>query len=223
MFISLFCIMKVKDLVTNSIYRWMNQKLQTVLMWKTAIVEAINFALNDIYTYEWKERTFMYHKKEINREETKDKTILVELELPIKKVFRLHSLNPHTIPNIPWHNPEEYQIIQSEPTIDVEDLKEYELYFKPGTKWIYLPNNKNTWYILHYVSFFNKVDWEDEIPVPEHFLWALYNLTMTYLYPIDWEYWDNKDANCYNKAQTQLVNLAKTDSFQTQWVRWNIH
>ena len=47
--------MLVKDLVNNSIYRWTNQKLQTVLAWRTAIVSAINFALSDIYTYECKE------------------------------------------------------------------------------------------------------------------------------------------------------------------------
>ena len=51
----------------------------------------------------------------------------------------------------------------------------------------------------------------------------LYNLTMTYLYPINWQYWDNKDANSYQKAMTQLVNLAKTDMFQINSVKGNIH
>jgi hypothetical protein len=46
---------------------------------------------------------------------------------------------------------------------------------------------------------------------------------MTYLYPINWQYWENKDANNYNKAQDQLVNLAKTDAFQLSVVVWNIH
>lgn len=216
--------MKVKDLVTNSIYRGMNQKLQTVLMWKTAIIEAVNFALNDIYTYEGKEWTFMYHKETITRDSTDDKTIYKQLSLPIKKLYRLYSLDPNFKPSLQWHDDEEeYKIIYAEPTIWQEDLKPNELYFKPWTYWLYVPNNKNSWYILHYVSFFNKLDWEDVIPVPDHFLWTLYNLTMTYLYPIDWEYWDNKDVNSYNKAQTQLVNLAKTDAFQMQSVRWNIH
>lgn len=216
--------MKVKDLVTNSIYRWTNQKLQTVLLWKTAIVEAINFALNDIYTYEGKEWTFMYKKEKITWSDTDDKTIMQTLTCPIKKIFRIHSLDPNYKPNFQWHDDEEeYRIVLTEPTIWEEDLHKYEIYFKPWTYWLYVPNNKNAWYIVHYVSFFNKLDWESEIPVPDYFLWTLYNLTMTYLYPIDWEYWDNKDANCYNKAQTQLVNLAKTDAFQMQWVRWNIH
>jgi hypothetical protein len=86
-----------------------------------------------------------------------------------------------------------------------------------------VPNNKNGWYILHWISFYNPVDWEDEIPLPEHFMGCLYNIVMTYLYPINWQYWDNKDANSYNKAMTQLVNLAKTDAFQINSVTWNIH
>ena len=216
--------MKLKDLVTNSIYRWTNQKLQTVLLWKTAIIEAVNFALNDIYTYEGKEWTFMYKKEELNWDETNDKTIFKTLQYPIKKLFRIYSKDRNYKPNTPWHwDTEEYKIVFAEPTVWIEDLHPFELYFKPWTYWLYVPNNKNSWYIVHYVSFFNKIDWEDEIPLPDHFLWTLYNLTMTYLYPIDWEYWDNKDANCYNKAQTQLVNLAKTDAFQMQWVIWNIH
>jgi hypothetical protein len=102
-------------------------------------------------------------------------------------------------------------------------LKDRELYFKPWTKQLYLPNNKNKGYVVHWISFFNPVEWDDEIPLPEHFLWALYNITMTYLYPINGQYWDNKDANSYQKAQAQLVNLAKTDMFQINSVRGNIH
>lgn len=216
--------MFVKDLVNNSIYRGTNQKLQTVLMWRTAIVSAINFALSDIYTYEGKEWTFMYNKTELNWEETDAKTICIELPKPIKKVFILHSKIPTYVekPIPPLPGPQ-YKINVIEPTEWIDDLKPDEIYFKPGDNKIYVPNNKNAGYILHWVSFYNPVDWEDEIPMPEHFMWCLYNLVMTYLYPIDWQYWDNKDANSYNKAMTQLVNLAKTDAFQINSVTWNIH
>jgi hypothetical protein len=96
------------------------------------------------------------------------------------------------------------------------------LYFKPWTTQLYLPNNKKG-YVIHRVSFFNPVDWDSEIPLPDYFLWALYNLTMCYLYPITGQYWDNKETNTYNIVQTQLVNLAKTDAFQLNWVTGNIH
>ena len=224
--------MLVKDLVNNSIYRGTNQKLQTVLTWRTAIVSAINFALDDIYTYEGKEWTFMYDKtivKPTDEVWKKDnKTQVIELDKPIKKIFiveeldkdgKVDLLNKACIP--PFPGPE-WTIKLIEPTVWVEELKEKELYFKPGTKQLYLPNN-DKWYIIHWISFFNPVDWDSEIPVPEHFIACLYNLTMTYLYPINWQYWDNKDANSYNKAMAQLVNLAKTDMFQINSVKGNIH
>lgn len=227
--------MLVKDLVNNSIYRWTNQKLQTVLAWRTAIVSAINFALSDIYTYEGKEWTFMYNKTIIKPGDYKgwnsnNATEIITLDKPIKKIFIVEELDKDTgkvdllkKPAIPPFPGPAWNINLIEPTVWVEDLKEYELYFKPGTKQLYLPNNKNNGYVIHRVGFFNPVDWDDEIPVPDHFLGLLYNLTMTYLYPIDWQYGDNKDANSYNKAQTQLVNLAKTDAFQINSVKGNIH
>lgn len=233
--------MLVKDLVNNNIYRWTNQKLQTVLCWRTAIVWAVNFALNDIYTYEGKEWTFMYNKtivkpdefKNANEELIWDKNALTEaipFDKPIKKIFIVEDLDDKSEkidlamkPAIPPFPGPEWNINVIEPTPWVEDLKPRDLYFKPGTKILYLPNNKNRWYVVHWISFFNPVDWEDEIPLPEHFMACLYNLVMTYLYPINWQYWDNKDANSYNKSMTQLVNLAKTDMFQINSVKGNIH
>ena len=230
--------MLVKDLINNNIYRWTNQKLQTVLMWRTAIIGAINFALSDIYTYEWKEWTFMYDKIVIKpgtniwetcRKEN-DTTEVITLDKPIKKIFIIEELDKNSEKvdenakaSIPPFPGPEWKIKLIEPTVWIEDLKENELYFKPGTNKLYLPNNKNKWYVVHWISFYNPVDWDNEIPVPEHFLACLYNLTMTYLYPINWQYWDNKDANSYQKAMWQLVNLAKTDMFQINSVKGNIH
>ena len=233
--------MKVKDLVNNSIYRGTNQKLQTVLSWQTSIVGSINFALDDIYTYEGKERTFMYNKTIVrpdtfvnsNNQLVWNKDALTEvipLDKPIKKIFIVEELDSKNErvdllrkPSIPPFPGPEWAIKLIEPTPWTEDLKENELYFKPGTNQLYLPNNHNRWYVIHWISFFNPVNWEDEIPLPEHFMACLYNLVMTYLYPINWQYGDNKDANSYNKAQTQLVNLAKTDMFQINSVKGNIH
>ena len=227
--------MLVKDLVNNSIYRWTNQKLQTVLCGRTSIVAAINFSLSDIYTYEGKEWTFMYNKTIVKPGETEDwkekaDTQVLTLDKPIKKIFTIEDLDSKSEkvdnamkPAIPPFPGPEWKIQLIEPTVGVEDLKDRELYFKPGTKQLYLPNNKNRGYVIHWISFFNPVEWDDEIPLPEHFLWTLYNITMTYLYPINGQYWDNKDANSYQKAQAQLVNLAKTDMFQINSVRGNIH
>ena len=220
--------MLVKELVNDSIYKGTNQKIQTVLLWKTAIVKAINYALADIYTYEGKEWTFMYNKTLLERDPTDDKTIIIDLDKPIKKLVTLKHLKNWTNNQVlqphqpPFPGPE-YKIQITEPTVGVEDLKPDEVYFKPNTKQIFVPNNKNEWYILHWVSFFNPIGWDDEIPVPELFIWLLYNLTLTYLYPVNWQYWVDKEANNYSIAQTQLVNLAKTDAFQLNAIKWNIH
>ena len=225
--------MLVKDLVNNAIYRGTNQKLQTVLCWRTAIVSAINFALDDIYTYEGKEWTFMYNKTIVKPTDEwwndSSLTEVITLDKPIKKIFIVEELDSKSEkvdllrkPSIPPFPGPEWVIKLIEPTPGVEELKEDELYFKPGTNQLYLPNNKR-WYVIHWISFFNPVDWEDEIPLPEHFMGCLYNITMTYLYPINWQYWDNKDANSYQKSMTQLVNLAKTDAFQINSVKGNIH
>lgn len=230
--------MLVKDFINNSIYRWTNQKLQTVLCWRTAIISAINFALSDIYTYEGKEWTFMYDKIIVrpgtdiweNCWNENDATEVITLDKPIKKIFIIEELDnksekvdENMKASIPPFPGPEWKIKLIEPTVWTEDLKANELYFKPGTNQLYLPNNKNKWYVIHWISFYNPIDWESEIPLPEHFIGCLYNLTMTYLYPINWQYWDNKDANSYNKAQTQLVNLAKTDMFQINSIKGNIH
>ena len=227
--------MLVKDLVNNSIYRWTNQKLQTVLCWRTSIVASVNFALSDIYTYEGKEWTFMYNKSIIRPDERDDwnknaKTEIITFDKPIKKIFIVEELDKDSEkvdnlkkPSIPPFPGPEWNINLIEPTPGVEELGERELYFKPWTKQLYLPNNSNRGYVVHRVSFYNPVEWDDEIPLPEHFLATLYNIVMTYLYPINGQYWDNKDANSYQKAQTQLINLAKTDMFQINSVRGNIH
>ena len=199
--------MLVKDLVNNSIYRWTNQKLQTVLCWRTSIVASINFALSDIYTYEGKEWTFMYNKTIIRPNDyewwdSKAETQVITLDKPIKKIFIIEDLDAKSekvdlnmLPAIPPFPGPEWKIKLIEPTVGTEELQDRELYFKPWTKQLYLPNNKNRWY----------------------------NIVMTYLYPINWQYWDNKDANSFQKAQTQLVNLAKTDMFQINSVKGNIH
>ena len=227
--------MLVKDFIKNSLYRGTNQKLQTVLLWDTAVVNAINFALSDIYTYEGKEWTFMYDKKTLTWDSTTDKNIVLTLDSPIKKVFLVHDKNDNRYPatlyntnttmkqNMPSTYDDRFQIIHTEPTEGIENLNSHQLYFKPWSKSITIANNNNQWYVLHYVHGFDFVGIEDTLPIPDMFLWALYNIVMTYLYPINWQYGDNKDANSYNKAKDQLVNLAKSDSFQNQQIIWNVN
>ena len=61
-------------------------------------MSAINFALDDIYTYEGKEWTFMYNKTIIRPEDydgwDKDAmTEIITLDKPIKKIFIIEPLD----------------------------------------------------------------------------------------------------------------------------------
>jgi len=185
------------------------------LLGNDAIVQDINYALDDIYTYEWKDWTFMYSKHVADFSAVgSDNNITVTLDYPIKRLVWLTDLSWRTT---------EFDILKVEPTEWTDNLKSNEIYYKPWSKEIILPNNGNAWYILHYVHIFDKVEFTDELPIPEIFEWALYNMTMTYAYPPYWQYWENKEWNTYAKSNQQLANLAKTDSFQMTKVKWNIH
>jgi hypothetical protein len=124
----------------------------------------------------------MYNKTIVKPGETEDwketaDTQVLTLDKPIKKIFTIEDLDSKSEkvdnamkPAIPPFPGPEWKIQLIEPTVGVEDLKDRELYFKPGTKQLYLPNNKNRGYVIHWISFFNPVEWDDEIPLPEHFL-----------------------------------------------------
>ena len=124
----------------------------------------------------------MYNKTIVKPGDTEDwnekaDTQVLTLDKPIKKIFTIEDLDSKSEkvdnamkPAIPPFPGPEWKIQLIEPTVGVEDLKDRELYFKPGTKQLYLPNNKNRGYVIHWISFFNPVEWDDEIPLPEHFL-----------------------------------------------------
>ena len=207
--------MLVSEFINGSLYTWVNQKLPSYLLWNAAMVQNVGYALNDIYTYDWKDWTFMYDKHVADFSSVwDDKNITVTLDYPIKRVVWITDLNKQYT---------EFYVLKVEPTEGHDDLEGNNVYFKPWSKEITLPNNDNKWYIVHYVHIFDKPELSSTIPLPDIFLWALYNLALAYAYPPYWQYGENKEWNVYAKASQQLINLAKSDSFQMSNVTWNIH
>lgn len=196
-------------------YKGLNQKLPSYLLGNQWVVNAINYALADIYTFEWKYWTFMYDSYHIDLTTVDPTLVTVEVNLPhpILRAVKMVDMWMKKISN--------FDNINVEPFNTTDNIWETELFFKPHTKKIKVYNNK-VWYILHYIHYFDQVDYEWTLPVPSLFEWVLFNLTLWYIYPNYWQMWENKEANVFSKSRQQLTDLAKTDSLQLSWIEWNI-
>ena len=211
--------MLLKDFINNSIYRWTNQKLPSYLLWTNAVVNCVNYGLSDIYTYEGKFRTFMYD--EIVFDTTTnftddDKLVYIDVPYPLLRVAYIEDLS--------WQV-DTFETKNIKPsTLSANTLlMDGEIYYKQHTKRIRLKNNRNK-YIIHYIHHFDYVTYSDtaQLPVPDIFLGALYQLTMGYIYPSYWQQWENKENNAWQKWRQSLTDLAKTDSMQLTWIQYNI-
>lgn len=221
--------MKLKDFVLSCVLRGSNQRLPTTLLGTTGITNFVNFALNDIYTFEGKFWTFMYDSIEfdttINFTQTDD-VVYIDVPYPILRIQYIEDISSGTSwyqtfngsSVIQWGQ-ETFECLNIKPTSKIDRGM---VYFKPHTKRIYLKNNSGK-YIIHYLHYFDDLVYDDttEIPIPNAFLWALYSLVMWYIYPNYWQMGDNEEQNAWNKSKDQLQNLAKTDSLQITWVSWS--
>jgi len=218
-YILLFEAMLVSDFILNSVYRWINQKLPSYLLGHQWVVNAINYSLNDLYTFEWKYWTFMYDSFHIDLTAEDPETVVstVTLPYPILRAVRMKDLWLKKI--------QQFENVNSEPfdgLVDwLEDLADNEFRYKPHGKTIKVKNN-GVGYVLYYIHHFDAVEYTSTIPVPDIFLWVLYNLVLGYIYPNYWQTWENKEANVFTKARQQLTDLAKTDSLQLSWIEWLI-
>lgn len=209
--------MLVSEFITDAIYRWINQKLPSYLMGPSGITKAINFALNDIFSYEGKYWTFMYTSEEVDTTlltDTGDVTLEATLTYPIQRIVRIDDMSSTAL--------DKFENVNTEPFDGVRDLEINEFRYHPHTTRLKIYNNKSK-YKIHYIHYFPVVGYDDVIPLPDLFLGVLYNLTLSYIYPQYWQIGDNRETNVYNKARQQLTDLAKTDSLQLYWVEGNIH
>lgn len=195
------------------VYQGINQKLPSYLMGQAWVINAVNNALWDIYSYEWRYWSFMYSKKEVTPADLALSTT-IDLEKPILRIFIIED-NTERI--------QKFEVVKIDTT-----LTEGQCYYKQHTNEIkifdntYVSNGTNGWYNIHYVHTFNRIGYLDEIPLPDLFLGALYNRTLAYLYPPYAQYGDNKQQTSYNDWDKQMQNLTKIDAFQLQNITGNI-
>lgn len=197
--------MKVSDFITT-IYRALDQRLTSNLIWDDAILSFINFALSDIYSYKWTSWTFMYWKEDITISWT-DEQISHTLENPILRVFKITDNSSNEL---------DFSISN----ID-EELDDWYIYFRPHEKVIKMKNNTD-WITLHYLHTFNTLGTADQIPLPDLFLWPLFNRVLTYAYPWYWQYWDWKDTVAMSKYIEQMEHFRMIDSLQLVWITTDI-
>lgn len=155
----------------------------------------------------------MYDKKDVSITDLAVSTTIT-LDYPIIRVFIIEDQTQRIA---------EFKTIKIDTT-----LKEGQVYYKQHTPLINIFDNTNAsgngdgGYTIHYVHTYNRIGREDEIPVPEMFLGALYNRTLAYLYPPYAQYGDNKNQTAYNDYDKQMQNLTKIDGFQLQQITGNI-
>lgn len=218
--------MLLKDFIQYSVLRWTNQRLPSNLLWTQWLSNYVNFALNDIYSFEWKFWTFMKDKAVLDCRTFPESTELcyVDVPYPLLRVMYIEDNSNETSMYRTAVERQSYLVTQYD-SLNIEPtdkIDPWHYYYKQHTKRIYLRNNKNT-YTIHYLHYYDRLEYSDtaEIPIPEIFLWALYSLTMWYIYPNYWQQGENKEANSWAKGRQQLTDLAKTDSMQLSWISWN--
>ena len=213
--------MLVQSFITNSVYRGINQRLPSYLMWPAGVLNAVNFALNDIQTFEWRYWTWMYYSEEFDctpYNTQTDVTVSFQTTYPILRIIRIDDMSDSRLDNYELRATEPFNI-QGNTNINLESN---EFRYQMHQTDIKLYNNRGK-YRVHYLRAYPMLGMTDTIPIPDLFLWVLYNLTLEYIYPQYGQLGENRETNVYNKARQQLTDLAKVDSFQITWVHGNIH
>jgi hypothetical protein len=191
--------MLASDFIRNSLYKGVNQKLPSSLLGDSAMINALNYALNDVLSYEGRNRSFTFHTKALGPSDD-GKYIL---DYPIIKVLDIYDMKTD--------NPQlDFEPIQVEPVSDVVKIKRNEYFIKPNEKGIWLPPT-DVGYVVCYTHRYDWLEMQSEIPLPNCFLGPLFNLSLTYLYPIQGQYGEGKEVNAYQKAREQLNDLSKND------------
>lgn len=92
-----------------------------------------------------------------------------------------------------------------------------DVYFRFGDSTVTVfdtPGNPITYTISYFVWFKTLVSLEDNLPVPDFFLPALFDYTMSYLMLPFGQYGEWKDQNFYQRAWEKMAGILKSNSSQ---------
>lgn len=193
----------------NLIYTWLNQRWISFIVWRDALLNFINLWLTDIFSFEWRYWSFMYHDETITIDPAETATTIQHnLTYPIIRVQNIFDVKN--------------QISQFERKNVNINLQEKEIFYRPLNTDIYLYNNTD-WYKIAYIhTFIFLTDLAEQLPLPNIFLWALYDLVMAYILPIYWQAGEQKEVSAYQRWMSKLKELAKFDANPIEKVKTNI-
>ena len=151
----------------------------------------------------------MYWKQEltIDQSETNDQ-LTFTLDYPIIRAFAIIDRSVDELP---------FNITNIDKKLD-----DWYIFYTPHEKIVKMKNN-NSWIDLYYIHTFNQITSTDSIPLPDLFLWALFNKVASYCYPWYWQYWDWKDTVSMSKYVEQIESFRMIDALQWTWVETNIN
>jgi len=202
--------MKVKEFIRKYLLTWVNQRLPSALVWVEGLLSAVNLALNDIYTFEWRYWPFMFRTDRINwagdsydPNDTRRGFMTLETSDPIIKISYIKDLDK---PEEEYYWKYQKQGSDTQP----EWLQRDEVgYYQYGNE-ISLPVNKKGYVVSYIAAHKELTSLEDEIQIPFPFYSALYLFALSYLYPQQGQYGENKEVNAYQRARQIMMDLAKS-------------
>jgi len=207
--------MIVKDFI-NTVYSWLTQRGATLFVSEDAMVNFTNYALNDIYSYEWRYWSFMYQSAEqiVIPTWLTDTNYTHTTSVPMVRVVNIYDKKLN-------YSLSTKQLDIKQVNLNIEES--WQCFFLPFKKIITVYNNDCEWYQLDYIWWFNIIsDINATLPIPDSFVHALYDLTMAYILPVYAQYGENRESNVYQRWMAKLKDLAKADSLEITKVTSNI-
>lgn len=188
--------------VLKQLYCGLTQRGITLMVSKEQLIGFINYAINEIYSFEGRNwsfalRTDITITPPVGTEE--GAVFSVDLNESISKIVAI--IDPDNVTTT-------YNLVRT-PSMIVDHYLFY--YERFGSK-IYMKNQNGKSYKVTYFRHAPSVSSEtDVIQLPVSFMPPLYDITLSYVVPLYGQYGDGKELNLYTRGQNKLATLAKSD------------
>lgn len=219
--------MQARNFISSYVYPVLTQRWASLMYSEQALLDFINLALNDIYSFEWKTWSFMYTMEEnIYKPWTPTNESYPKSTNVMAGTSETHTvITDYPIIRIQYFQDTRTLSTNTELKNTPINWTDGEYFFIPHTNNLTVYDNNSTeWYKFWYVHSFNRlISLDQEIPLPDLFFSALMLITMWYVYPWYGQFWEGKDVQVDQKWYMRLKDLAKVDSFQVQYLTSSIH
>lgn len=197
------------------IYWALSQRWANLFITPTNTLRAVDLAIKDVLNYEWINWWFQMRVDDTFTTSWADTTFVHTIPTSATEFVRrivTVDVNWMVQPNI---------YIKAIPRL--ESTKD--LFFKFGDSTITVfdqPGQPFTYTISYFVWYKTLISLEDTIPIPDFFLPALFDYTMSYLMLPFGQYGEGKDQNFYQRAGEKMAGILKSNSSQNSNLVINI-